>query len=64
MSQRLGYCIAMYSLLCGKFIIRIPGMEWSCNTDGGSALILSLFRQDYRIPEYAKQLVIIVIAAK
>ena len=33
----------MFSLLCWKFIFRIPGMERSCNTGEGEALFVSFF---------------------
>ena len=50
----------MFSLLCWKFIFRIPGLEWSCNT--GEGLAMTLVLQDYRIPVCAQLLVMIVIA--
>jgi len=67
-SDRLCYRIAMFSLLCWKFIFRIPGMEWSCSTGAGCALFvclfLSLVLQDYRIPVFTQLLVMIVIAER
>jgi len=46
------------------FIFRIPGMEWSCTTGGGSAMFLSLVLQDYRIPVCAQLVVMIMIAGR
>jgi len=39
-------------------------MEWSCSTDGSSAMFLSLVLQDYRILVCAQLLVMIVIAGR
>ena len=33
--SQIGYAIVLLCLLCWKFIFRIPGMEWSCNTGEG-----------------------------
>ena len=48
-SDRLCYRITMFSLLCWKFIFRIPGMKWSCNTGESWALFVCFFLWSCRI---------------
>ena len=54
----------IFSLLGRKFIFRIRGIEWSCKTDGGSAMFLSWVFQDYRISVCAQLLVMIMIPGR